>query len=314
MKKAVFISLGIGIFFFSFIFFPFLIEYVNKPTATFTSEYYSPNCLLKCSQEFEYKLQQQREEEEEEKEDEKLKSSYEKQQIKDENNYENELEKYKNKLREQIKEEIKEEIREEYQKINEKKPKKTAIITMLTTETYVDGARALGWSLHASNTKSDKILLHIGNLSSKNKCLLEQAKWELRKVERIPPPNSNLISEHFNDTFTKLHTWNLKEYEKIIFLDADTIVASNFEELFEISGNFAAGSDFFYNIGETKTFNSGVMLITPDRFVFDELIVLKENLTFYDVGWTDQGLLNAYYKYKFVFFYFYFFYIFFFIY
>ena len=29
-------------------------------------------------------------------------------------------------------------------------------------------------------------------------------------------------------TFTKLHCWNLTQYEKCVFLDADTLVRSNY--------------------------------------------------------------------------------------
>ncbi len=44
--------------------------------------------------------------------------------------------------------------------------------------------------------------------------------------------------------YTKLHVWNLVEFEKVVYIDADALVLQNVDELFSRPG-FAAAPDVF---------------------------------------------------------------------
>lgn len=59
-------------------------------------------------------------------------------------------------------------------------------------------------------------------------------------------------------TFTKLNTWELVQYSKVVFLDADTLVVQNIDVLFD-SDEFSACPD----IGWPDCFNSGVFVCQP---------------------------------------------------
>jgi glycogenin glucosyltransferase len=87
--------------------------------------------------------------------------------------------------------------------------------------------------------------------------------------------------------YTKLHIWNLTDFEKILYIDADCLVVDKIEDIFDRNVDFAAAPDVF----PPDNFNAGVLLIKPNETVFKELIAL--DVKPYDGG--DTGLLNAYY-------------------
>ena len=68
-------------------------------------------------------------------------------------------------------------------------------------------------------------------------------------------------------TFTKLHAWKLVEYEKCVFLDADTLVLQNVDDLFN-RPEISAAPD----IGWPDCFNSGVFVFVPSLQTHNALI------------------------------------------
>ena len=77
-------------------------------------------------------------------------------------------------------------------------------------------------------------------------------------------------------TFSKLHVWRLTQFFKCVFLDADTLVLQNVDELFEREELSAAP-----DIGWPDTFNSGVFVFEPSIETFNKLVALaKENGSF----------------------------------
>ena len=74
-------------------------------------------------------------------------------------------------------------------------------------------------------------------------------------------------------TFTKLHAWRLVRFQKCVFLDADTLVLCNVDELFERE-EFSAAPD----VGWPDCFNSGVFVYKPSFETFANLyqLAIKE--------------------------------------
>jgi lipopolysaccharide biosynthesis glycosyltransferase len=85
---------------------------------------------------------------------------------------------------------------------------------------------------------------------------------------------------------TKLHIFRLTQYSKIIFLDADVLPVRPMSHLFSIEHEFSAVPD----VGWPDIFNSGVLVISPGKDKFDELMQLQKTKGSWDGG--DQGLLN----------------------
>lgn len=90
-------------------------------------------------------------------------------------------------------------------------------------------------------------------------------------------------------TFTKLHCWTFTNYEKCVFLDADTLVLQNCDELFEREELSAAPDP-----GWPDCFNSGVFVYKPSQDTFNELLEFARTRGSFDGG--DQGLLNMFFK------------------
>lgn len=90
-------------------------------------------------------------------------------------------------------------------------------------------------------------------------------------------------------SLTKLHAFRLVQYEKVIFLDADTLVLRRLSHLFESPHSFSAAPDQ----GWPDAFNSGVMVLEPSQESFDGLIDMMKRKGTWDGG--DQGLLNDFF-------------------
>lgn len=78
-------------------------------------------------------------------------------------------------------------------------------------------------------------------------------------------------------TFSKIHAWRLIHYTKCVFLDADTLVLTNVDELFERE-EISASPD----IGWPDLFNSGVFVFQPSLEIFADLVDLAQKEGSYD--------------------------------
>ncbi|KAK0141625.1 Glycogenin-1 [Merluccius polli] len=89
-------------------------------------------------------------------------------------------------------------------------------------------------------------------------------------------------------TLTKLHCWTLTHYSKCVFMDADTLVLSNIDELFEREELSAAPDP-----GWPDCFNSGVFVFTPSNETHEKLLAFCNENGSFDGG--DQGVLNSFF-------------------
>ncbi|NXX51013.1 GLYG2 protein, partial [Tricholaema leucomelas] len=90
-------------------------------------------------------------------------------------------------------------------------------------------------------------------------------------------------------TFTKLHCWTLTHYSKCVFMDADTLVLCNIDELFDRE-EFSAAPDS----GWPDCFNSGVFVFRPSLKTYNLLLQFAAEHGSFDGG--DQGLLNSFFS------------------
>ena len=90
-------------------------------------------------------------------------------------------------------------------------------------------------------------------------------------------------------TATKISCWTLTHYTKCVFVDADTLVLTNVDDLFD-RPSFAAAPD----VGWPDCFNSGVFVFTPSQSTYADLVKTLTEHGSFDGG--DQGLLNTYFS------------------
>lgn len=168
---------------------------------------------------------------------------------------------------------------------------KNAYVTALCNgDGYVPGVEALGRSLAASGTKADRVLMVSPDVSEPTRAKLAAEGWAIHPVDPIenPNPEASQLFPRFEGTFMKLRAWQLTDYDHVVFLDADTVVLQNVDDLFE-RPSFAAAPDFFL----PDRFNSGVMSLVPSEAVFREMIARLATTPSYDGG--DQGFLNLFF-------------------
>jgi inositol phosphorylceramide glucuronosyltransferase 1 len=174
-----------------------------------------------------------------------------------------------------------------------------AVVSSLYTESYAPAILTLGHSLTSANVSARRILLYLPDrISSRTICLASAAGWTLHPVPFIPPPhNGEGIFPHFSDQYTKLNIWTLDQQgvKSLVYLDADTLVRKNFDELFALPFNFAATPDVFTDIrGYTIGFNAGVLFIRPNTNVYTDMLSKLETAN-YPYKFAEQAFLNTYF-------------------
>ena len=86
-----------------------------------------------------------------------------------------------------------------------------------------------------------------------------------------------------------MRTLNFKPFlgfVAVVYLDADTIVVKNIDDLFKCS-------KFCANLKHSERLNSGVMVVEPSQALFNDMMRKVKTLSSYTGG--DQGFLNSYY-------------------
>lgn len=159
-----------------------------------------------------------------------------------------------------------------------------AYVTILSDE-YLKGALALNQSI--KDRCQYPLLVLCYDVSKETQEILRQNEIEFRMVPMITSP---FESAKYRGVYTKLHIFNLTEFDKIIFLDSDTIVVRNIDRLFELDSEFAATALKGVALITTQ-FSPGLMLVKPDAEKFNELMALRLTTPTYDGG--DQGFLNV---------------------
>jgi alpha-N-acetylglucosamine transferase len=178
-----------------------------------------------------------------------------------------------------------------------------AVVSAIYNDDYVTGVEVLGYSLRRINIQADRILFYISNRlnqSTLDRC--RKAGWYLWAVERINPPRFAIIYRRFYDQYTKLRIWSMIDYDRVLYLDADTLVIQNINELLigtiyedNQDGLLGAVEDVWQGkIG--PNFNAGVLLIRPNKTIFEDMLVKMHNMAAYGSYWAEQAFLNWYFK------------------
>ena len=165
---------------------------------------------------------------------------------------------------------------------------KDAFVTLQYGDYHL-GARVLGKNLQDTGTYKDMVAMCTATVSDETKTVLAADGWIIKPVEKIPNPYEGHSEKgnYFSGAYTKLHIWNMTEYERVVFLDSDVLIVSNIDHLFDC-GSFCAA------YRHSDIFNSGVMVVEPSSKVFNDMIKKIPIISSYDDA--DQGFLNAYFK------------------
>ncbi|XP_076579107.1 glycogenin-2 [Chaetodon auriga] len=168
-----------------------------------------------------------------------------------------------------------------------------AFVTLATTDSYCMGATVVARSLRRHGTTRSIVVMVTPNVSEQSRLALENVFDEVIAVDVMDSEDhlhlSLLGRPELGITFTKIHCWTLTQYSKCVFLDADTLVLSNVDELFEREELSAAPDP-----GWPDCFNSGVFVFRPSLHTYTSLLDHALQHGSFDGG--DQGLLNSFFS------------------
>jgi lipopolysaccharide biosynthesis glycosyltransferase len=169
---------------------------------------------------------------------------------------------------------------------------KYAYVTILYgNNIYLTGALVLGYSLMKTNTPYDRIIMVTPDVSGEYKFYLRTIYTHVQEIEYIEV-SSEIFSEEntrFRDVFTKLECLSLMQYDKIILLDSDMIIAKNMDHLFKLNAPAACLKKNYIPYGKlipsnmicsgnklVGSINAGLMLLKPDN---NELENIKKDIS-----------------------------------
>ncbi|CAG5101930.1 Similar to GYG1: Glycogenin-1 (Oryctolagus cuniculus) [Cotesia congregata] len=168
-----------------------------------------------------------------------------------------------------------------------------AWVTLVTNDSYSLGALVLAHALKRVRTKHDLAVLITPGVTAAMREKLTAVFSLVKEVNVLDSQDEAnlalLARPELGITFTKLHCWRLTQYEKCVFVDADTLVIRNCDELFEREELSAAP-----DVGWPDCFNSGVFVFKPSQQTFASLTAFATSKGSFDGG--DQGLLNLYFS------------------
>lgn len=186
-----------------------------------------------------------------------------------------------------------------------------AYATLLATKEYLPGVIALSRSIRNSGTRypleilvaeslMDEETVSLLDLEGARVTLASPLALSTEFVERHHPASLHrrdpfLSGEkpHFHspvENFLKLRVWELEEYERVAFIDADAIALQNPDEIFEFEP-FAGAPNEYLRDDPVRRLNSGVFVAEPDRSSFERLLSCLDSP---DAYWrrTDQSFLQ----------------------
>jgi alpha-N-acetylglucosamine transferase len=165
-----------------------------------------------------------------------------------------------------------------------------AYVTLVTNADYLPGAVALLNSLAGTGTTADIVVLHTGGVDPAALAPLAGKGARVASCELLP------TSDAFNaaharseihvrnpftkgekpafhtplDNFAKLRLWQLP-YERVVFLDADTIVLRPIDRLFAYP-EFSAAPNVYESLADFRRLNSGVFTARPAPATFAAML------------------------------------------
>ncbi|KNB46820.1 glycosyl transferase [Blastocystis sp. subtype 4] len=157
---------------------------------------------------------------------------------------------------------------------------------------YTLAVRVWAKSLFAHGIKQDVIILVSENVRESTKQQFREIGCQIREIKNIENPYKKSVDRrrsyknHFEYTLNKLHVWNMLDYERVIYMDADNIFFHNIDNLFKC-GHFCA---VYMN---PCNFHTGLFVVTPSNETYHDLLKSLASLPSYDGA--DQGFLVAYF-------------------
>lgn len=187
-----------------------------------------------------------------------------------------------------------------------------AYVTLVTNADYLPGALALVNSLRRTGSDADVVVLHTGGVDPAALAPLTARAARLAACDLLPTSDAfnaahSRRAQHDRapftkgekpafhtplDNFAKLRLWQLP-YQRVVFLDADTIVLRSIDRLFDYP-EFSAAPNVYESVADFRRLNSGVFTARPDPATYAAMLAALDTPGAF---WkrTDQTFLEAFF-------------------
>lgn len=180
-----------------------------------------------------------------------------------------------------------------------------AVFTLLFSPSYLPGALVLAASLRSELDPGTTlgVLVDEERFDDGQLAVLQKIFDEVVRVNRLELTQTDklwgeLQRPELAATFSKVWLWLLTRFDKVLYLDADTLpvplTTGSVVDLLNVNVPehlVAAAPD----AGFPDVFNSGVMLLRPNMHDFAQLVAAT-HLPLLSFDGADQGLLNQYFN------------------
>jgi len=174
--------------------------------------------------------------------------------------------------------------------------KKYSFVTFLGTDSFLPGVIALNNSLKKYNKKYGLLVLTTDLVSPESLAILDRTNIRRKYVDRIENPNTlENDQRNFRHMYTKLRVFELEEFDKVVYIDADMLVCADVEELFNQPHMSAVVAGALHPAcGTWKELNAGLLVVVPDKSLAERMYALVPELQSNDG--SDQGFLHSFYS------------------
>ena len=192
-------------------------------------------------------------------------------------------------------------------------PKPDAIMTLLHSDSFLPGAQTLLYSVkkHLSNKVAyspELVVLVTPDVSPQTHKQLEPFCTRVISVDDIHFPEHSIDSkipkqeplhrslDNHCPGLTKLRIFQLQQYDTVLYLDCDCLVLKDVSPLLELNKIYVESEALIAaapDVIPPDKFNSGVMVVRPNRKTFENMVGQSGLLATQDG--SDTGFLNAYY-------------------
>ncbi|MGX8712360.1 MAG: glycosyltransferase [bacterium] len=181
-----------------------------------------------------------------------------------------------------------------------------AYITMATSKDYLPGVIAMYLSLKRTGTVISLYAmlpqalvesepLAINNLKRNGINILEY-NHSIEIPQQLIDNNAHQGDHRFSHTFDKLLIFELTQFDKIVYLDADLFILHSLNHLFNMPHMSATVAGKQYPGNETWIdINSGIMTIVPQQGIVAKFKTLIPDVIKVKGSCGDQDILQAYY-------------------
>ncbi|CAI5510244.1 unnamed protein product [Closterium sp. Naga37s-1] len=153
---------------------------------------------------------------------------------------------------------------------------------------YYVATRVMLQTVRRTGTVADLVVLASEDVPATWTNTLKKEGVRVVRVSNIPNPyrTTSAFNPRFPFALNKLLAWRLREYKRVVLLDADNLVLKNIDELFQCGSMCAV----FIN---PCIFHTGLVVLKPSVKVFKDMMQQLRSLPSHDAA--DQGFLNRYF-------------------